>query len=139
MTRPGSQQLFAFISITFASCILISFFAIPNSIDAAAPASGNPVNGKALFEKRCTGCHTLDQNKEGPHLRGVYGRRAGSVGDFSYSDQLKASNFMWDDISLDKWLTNPDAVVPDNDMAFRVSNPQERADIIQFLRLSSGK
>jgi cytochrome c len=112
---------------------------IPNATVAASPTSGNATNGKVLFEKRCTGCHTLDKNKEGPHLRGVYGRKAGSVADFTYSDQLKALNVTWDEVSLDKWLTNPDAVAPDNDMAFRVSNPQERADIIQFLRVSSGK
>ena len=72
-------------------------------------------------------------------MKDVYGRRAGSLPDFSYSDELKAVNLTWDETSLDKWLTNPDAVAPDNDMAFHVSNPQERADIIQFLRISSGK
>ena len=65
--------------------------------------------------------------------------RAGTVADFSYSDELKASQIMWDEQSLDRWLINPDAMVTNNDMAFHVSNPQERADIIQFLRLSSGK
>jgi cytochrome c len=61
------------------------------------------------------------------------------LSDFSYSDELKAAHIIWDDRSLDQWLANPEAVVPNNDMAFHVSNPQERADIIQFLRLSSGK
>ena len=107
-------------------------------VEAATPA-GNAANGKQLFEKRCTGCHSLDNNKEGPRLHDVYGRKAGSVSDFTYSDELKAAHILWDERSLDQWLTNPDAVVPNNDMAFRVSNPQERADIIQFLRLSSGK
>jgi cytochrome c len=61
------------------------------------------------------------------------------VADFSYSDELKASQIMWDEQSLDRWLINPDAMVSNSDMAFHVSDPQERADIIQFLRLSSGK
>ncbi len=96
-------------------------------------------NGKVLFEKRCTGCHSLEKNKEGPRLAGVYGRRAGLVPDFSYSNELKNSKIKWDGGMLDKWLTNPDALVPDNDMAFHVSSPQERADIIEFLRVSSGR
>jgi cytochrome c len=107
-------------------------------VDAATPA-GNAASGKLLFEKRCTGCHSLDKNKEGPRLHDVYGRKAGSLSDFSYSDELKAAHIIWDERSLDQWLTNPDVVVPNNDMAFHVSNPQERADIIQFLRSSSGK
>lgn len=111
----------------------------PHASGAAGAAGGDADNGKHLFEKRCTGCHSLDNNKEGPRLHDVYGRKAGSVSDFGYSDQLKAAHIIWDEHSLDQWLTNPDAVVPDNDMAFRVADPHERADIIQFLRLSSGK
>ena len=129
--------------ILFSACWLLSI-AVPTcfspvGISAASAAGGDAGRGKVLFEKRCTGCHSLDTNKEGPRLRGVYGRKAGSVADFGYSDPLKAANFPWDKDSLDKWLSNPDAVVPDNDMAFRVANPQERADIIEFLRLSSGR
>jgi cytochrome c len=100
------------------------------------PGSGtaDPDRGKILFEKRCTGCHSLDQNKEGPHLRDVYGRRAGKVADFGYSDALKAAQFSWDDVSLEKWLTDTESVIPNNDMAFRVPSAEERADIIAFLR-----
>jgi cytochrome c len=117
----------------------LAIFCSPHASGAADAAKGDAKNGKQLFEKRCTGCHSLDKSKEGPRLRDVYGRKAGSVPDFNYSDELKAAHIIWDERSLDQWLTNPDAVVPDNDMAFHVSNPQERADIIQFLRLSSGK
>lgn len=134
MTRTGIGLL-GFTSATSILWVIISALLM----GAGSPASGTATAGKALFEARCTGCHTLDKNKEGPRLRGVLGRRAGSVVDFTYSDQLKASNLTWDEASLDKWLANPDALVPDNDMAFRVSNARERADIIQFLRLSSGK
>jgi cytochrome c len=119
--------------------LAIAILCSPRASGAAATTTGNPENGKQLFEKRCTGCHSLDNNKEGPRLHDVYGRKAGSVSDFGYSDQLKAAHIIWDEHSLDQWLTNPDAVVPDNDMAFRVADPHERADIIQFLRLSSGK
>jgi cytochrome c len=139
VTRNRTKQLLGVISATWVAGILTFAFMLPNAVGAATSTPGNADNGKVLFEKRCTGCHSLDKNKEGPRLRGVYGRKAASIADFSYSDPLKASNITWDEVALDKWLTNPDAVAPDNDMAFHVSNPQERADIIQFLRLSSGK
>ena len=96
-------------------------------------------HGRQLFEKRCTGCHSLDQNKEGPHLRGVYGRQAGKISGFSYSAALQSSQLIWDDALLDKWLTNTDSLIADNDMAFRVSNPAERADIIRYLKTLSVK
>jgi cytochrome c len=96
-------------------------------------------SGKALFEKRCGGCHALDRDKEGPRLRGVYGRVAGSVDSFQYSDALKKSKITWTDESLDKWLTDTEKLVPDNDMTFHVERPDERGEIIAYLKQNSGK
>jgi cytochrome c len=100
-------------------------------------ADNNP--GKQIFERRCTGCHALDNEKGGPRLRGVYGRPAASVASFPYSEALRKSGITWDSGTLDKWLTDPDAFIPDNDMAFRVTNPEERAAIIGYLMEISGK
>ena len=100
-------------------------------------AEDNP--GKLVFEKRCTGCHALDNEKTGPHLRGVYGRPAASLTTFPYSDALRKSGITWDSDTLDKWLTDTDALVPDNDMGFRVADPEERAAIIGYLKEESGK
>jgi len=93
--------------------------------------------GKQLFEKRCTGCHSLDNNKEGPHLRGVYGRQAGTAPSFNYSPALKSAHFVWDDQRLEKWLTDTQSVVEDNNMDFHVAKAEERAAIIQYLKLLS--
>jgi cytochrome c len=101
--------------------------------------TGDADRGKQLFEKRCTGCHSLDQDKEGPRLRNVYGRTAGSVSTFKYSDALKSAHLTWDDASLNKWLTDTESLIPDNDMSFHVPKADERADIIRFLKVSSGK
>jgi cytochrome c len=101
-------------------------------------ARGDPTRGAALFEKRCTGCHSLTQNHQGPRLLGVYGRTSGSVADYAYSPALKKSNVVWNQTTLDKWLTDPDAFIPGNEMDFLVSNPQERQDLIAFLRQKSG-
>jgi cytochrome c len=104
-----------------------------------AAGEGDPVRGKELFEKRCTGCHALTENHEGPRLLGVYGRTAGKAPGFAYSAALKKAGIVWDDASLDKWLADPDAFIAGNDMDFLVSKPQERLDLISYLRASSGK
>jgi cytochrome c len=91
-------------------------------------------DGKDLFARRCSGCHASDVNKEGPRLRGVYGRKAASLPDFSYSDALKKLNLHWDDATLDRWLTDPDAMAPDTDMSFRLSAVEERKAVIAFLK-----
>jgi cytochrome c len=106
---------------------------------AVAPLFANTSHGKDLFERRCTGCHALDHEKTGPRLRGVFGRPAGSVPSFPYSEAIRNSRIIWDASSLDKWLTDPDAFVPDNDMAFRVTNPEERTSIIEYLKELSQK
>jgi cytochrome c len=100
---------------------------------------GDPSRGRPLFEKRCVGCHTLTRNHEGPKLQGVYGRSSGSIADYAYSPALKKAKIVWDQQSLDKWLTDPDALVPGNNMDFLVSRPQERLDLIAFLRQISSK
>ena len=104
-----------------------------------AANAGDPIRGKDLFEKRCGGCHSLDADKEGPRLRNVYGRKAGSIASFKYSDALKGAQITWDQNSLDKWLTNTESVISDNDMDFHVPKADERADIIEYLRISSGQ
>ncbi len=91
-------------------------------------------DGQALFQKRCTGCHALDADHEGPRLRGVVGRPAGSVRTFTYSAGLQKAKFTWDEAKLDKWLTDTESVVADNDMAFRVPKQEERAAIIAYLK-----
>ena len=106
---------------------------------ASPGVSQDASRGKEVFEKRCTGCHALDSDKEGPRLRGVYGRTSGAVESFSYSDALKKAGIQWDAESLDRWLTDPDKVVPDNDMAFRMVKADERSDIIAYLKGLSSK
>jgi cytochrome c len=101
--------------------------------------TGEAGHGKELFERRCSGCHSADLNKEGPRLRGVYGRKAAGVAGFGYSDSLKKLNVRWDDASLDKWLINPDAMAPDTDMAFRLADGAERRAVIAYLKSLGGQ
>jgi cytochrome c len=90
--------------------------------------------GKDLFVRRCSGCHAPDLNKEGPRLRAVYGRKAASLPGFPYSKALKKADIRWDSASLDRWLSDPDSMVPDTDMGFRLSNAEERQAIIAYLK-----
>ena len=100
---------------------------------------GDAIRGKAIFERRCAGCHTMDQNREGPRLRGVVGRTSGSVTGYDYSPSLKNAHIIWDETALEKWLSGPDTLVPGNNMDFFVPKAQERRDVIRYLRESAGK
>jgi cytochrome c len=93
---------------------------------------GDPERGKALYPS-CTSCHSIDENEIGPRHRGVLGRKAGSVSDYAYSPALKASGVVWDKNTLDRWLTNPSAMVPGTKMYFLLADAQTRADIIAYL------
>jgi len=104
-------------------------------IQATGRAAGpDGVEGKEVFSRRCSGCHALDGDKEGPRLRGVFGRKAGSVAGFRYSEALRRSRIVWDEGLLEKWLENTEAVVPENDMEFRVANPAERRALVEYLK-----
>jgi len=98
-----------------------------------------PASGKELFERRCGGCHALDRDKEGPRLGGVYGRMAGSVDSFEYSEALRNSRIIWNDESLDQWLIDPEQFVPNNNMAFHLEKAGERRDVIAYLKKNSGR
>ena len=102
--------------------------------EAALAGDGDAVQGKAVFEKRCTGCHAMAVDREGPRLAGVYGRKAGSIGGFTYSAGLKNSGVTWNDATLEKWLSDPDLMVPDNNMSFSVPKAEERRNLIAYLK-----
>jgi cytochrome c len=99
------------------------------------PAEGDLTNrGRELYEKRCGGCHALDNAKVGPPLRSIFGRRAAADPSFPYSDGLKKALLVWDEANLDRWLADPEAVASDNDMGFRLSRAEERSAIIAYLK-----
>ncbi len=109
-------------------------FVIALVIQSRGATGTDPVSGKDLFGRRCSGCHATDASKEGPRLRGVVGRKAGTVADFQYSDALRNSGITWTEGQLMKWLENPEALVKGNDMEFRVVNADERAALVSWLK-----
>lgn len=98
-----------------------------------ATAAVDVARGEQLYQG-CQDCHSLDSNDVGPMHRGVFGRPAGSVPDYSYSAALKGSGITWDDRTLDKWLADPQALVPGTKMFYHLESPQDRADVIEFLK-----
>jgi cytochrome c len=106
----------------------------PGGTEAALGGEGDAARGKAVFEKRCIGCHALEADREGPRLAGVYGRKAGSVAGFNYSAGLKDSGITWTDAMLEQWLSDPDLVVKDNNMSIGVPKAEERRDLIAYLK-----
>jgi cytochrome c len=102
------------------------------AVDPAC-AAGDAARGEQLYEG-CQDCHSLDKNDFGPRHRGVFGRKAGSLPDYAYSDALKHANFVWDEQTLDRWLANPQAFVPGAKMFYHLDKAQDRADVIEFLK-----
>lgn len=90
--------------------------------------------GRELFSKRCTGCHSLTEDGEGPRLGGVFGRTSGSVPSYQYSPALKNAHIVWNETTLDKWLADPDQMASGTQMDFSLSKPQERQEIIRYLK-----
>jgi cytochrome c len=107
--------------------------ALASTAALGAPLDGNAVQGQAIYESRCTACHSLDHSRIGPAHRGVFGRHVASVPGFDYSPALRRSNVVWGAKTLDRWLTGPEAFIPGQKMGFSVTDPQDRADVIAFL------
>ena len=96
--------------------------------------AGDAKRGKQLYESRCIGCHSIEENRVGPAHRGVFGRKAGSVEGYVYSPALKSARVVWSEKTLDRWLTNPEATIPGQKMGFAVPSANDRADLIEYLR-----
>jgi cytochrome c len=115
------------VSLLLASSVILG-------MAGSAWADGDAARGKTLFS-RCSTCHTItNQNKVGPSLAGVVGRKAGTVEGARYSKALPASGIVWGDQTLDSFLADPAKVVPGTSMMVKLPNAQDRADIIAYLK-----
>ena len=101
----------------------------------AAPAA-DPAAGQQIFKAQCGICHSVAAgvNGIGPTLFGVVGRSAGSVAGFNYTADQKKLGLVWAAATLDKYLANPRAMVPDTTMIYAgLKDDAERADLIAYL------
>ena len=103
--------------------------------------AGDAARGEPLWRK-CASCHTLEangRNRAGPRLHGVFGRVAGSVPDYKYSDALKNSGIIWTDQTLDSYIKDAEAFVPGTKMYGGLSQDADRADLLTFLKDAAGR
>jgi glucose/arabinose dehydrogenase len=104
-------------------------------IVARAQSGGDPAQGQTFFSQDCALCHSVEAGvtQQGPSLSGVFLRRAGSLGNFNYTAALKNSGLIWDAPTLDKFLTNPNALVPGTVMPISVADATNRQNLIAYL------
>lgn len=102
----------------------------------AASAGGAPdaQRGEQIYA-RCLACHALAYDRVGPRHCGLFGRRAGSVPGFEYSSAMKKSKIIWNEKTLDRFLTKPLRMIPGSTMTYDgIPDRQERADLIAYLK-----
>jgi len=111
---------------------------IPPTGDAAASAERELYARGEILSFACRPCHGLapgDESPLGPHLYGVFGRKAGTSGTFGYSPALRDSGIVWTAETLDAWLAEPQAFLPGNGMAFAgFRSADDRRALIAYLR-----
>ncbi|WP_333843366.1 c-type cytochrome [Pelomicrobium sp.] len=99
---------------------------------------GDPRAGEEIYS-RCLACHALAYDRTGPRHCGLFGRRAGSVPGFPYSEAMKRSGIVWDEHTLERFLADPLKTIPGTAMGYAgIADPKERADLIAYLRQASG-
>jgi len=107
-----------------------------------APALAQDDAGQIAFNNACRTCHTVREgdNRLGPSLSRVIGRKAGSLPNYNYSESMKKADIVWDKQNLDRFIANPDAVVSGNNMKpyGGIASAEERAKIVAFLE-SAGR
>lgn len=104
----------------------------------AVHAAPDAARGQQLYA-RCAACHALAFDRVGPRHCGLLGRRAGSVPGFDYSPAMKKSSIVWTEKTLDRFLTQPLAMVPGSSMTYAgVPAASDRADLIAYLKAASG-
>ncbi len=103
-------------------------------------AQGNPQKGSQVF-RQCLACHSIEPGRHltGPSLGNIWGRKAGTAKDFyRYSKALKNANISWNAETLDAWLKDPSAFIPNNSMGFAgIDGAQARQDLIAYLKVAS--
>jgi cytochrome c len=109
----------------------------------AALALADTEDPQVAYNNSCRTCHSAKEgdHRLGPSLAGVVGRKAGSAPGYKFSTSMQSANIVWDEKTLDAFITNPDHVVSGNAMKpfGGIDSPEQRAQIIAYLKSISGK
>lgn len=114
---------------TFMIVVPSSGLAVAGTVDLAA--------AEVQFKKSCGTCHTVEpggKHRQGPNLNGVYGRSAGTVEDFKYSDVLATGGWIWDAATLAPWIENSQKARPGTNMNYRQRKAEKRTLILAYLK-----
>ena len=102
------------------------------------PTSQDVRKGEAVYS-RCVACHTLQHDMVGPRHCGLFGRTAGAVAGFDYSPAMRASRIVWNEKTLDRFLSDPMKAIPGTSMTYSgIPDRDERAALIAWLKQASG-
>jgi len=130
--RSGSGR---FALLSGIACLFLS---ISSASDEMAPQNEDVASGQLLFNNVCRTCHSIREgdNRLGPHMRGIIGRKAGSLPNYSYSNAMRGADFVWDEENLERFIANPDETVPGNNMKpyGGLASAESRAKLIAFLK-----
>jgi cytochrome c len=119
-----------FRSVISSLLLMTASFAMAQSSTTAA---GSAIKGKEIYNARCSACHSVDDNRVGPMHLGVFGRKAGGVKSYRYSDALAKSKVIWNRDSLTAWLANPEMLIPGQRMGYAMDNDKDREDMVAYL------
>ena len=110
------------------------------ALGTSAPAQADSDAGQLLYNNACRTCHTLKEgdNRLGPNLHAIIGRKSGSLGGYGYSDSMAKSDIVWDKATLDRFIADPQAVVRGNKMQpyGGIASAEDRAKIIAYMEAS---
>lgn len=122
--------------------IFAAFLLAAAGSPAVAQVEGDPKRGGEIY-RSCVACHSLRPgvHLSGPSLAEIWDKKAGSIESFKrYSAGLKSSDFVWDENTLNAWLADPVAMVPDTYMTFRgIQDDRARTDLVAFLQRTSSR
>lgn len=139
MKRPTLRQILALLMFGAAAHVSLSAFAETPAISETAPVPvvGDAERGRLAFAP-CRTCHYPEQgygHHNGPSLWEVFGRTAGTAAGYAYySEELKSAGFAWTPELLELWLANPRRFLPNSTMVVFETTPQQRADLIEYLK-----
>ena len=119
----------------FRAFVMAAAAGLTVSAGVTGAAAQDAQAGEKVY-RACQACHAIDreQNRVGPHLVGLFGREAGSVEGFKYSDAMANADITWNEETLSKYLAAPNQYIPGNRMAYPgVRDEQDLANLIAYL------
>lgn len=125
-------------------CLTVALSGMGCMLSSHSSLSQENASEQQVFNNACRTCHTTKEgdNRQGPNLYRIVGRKAGSLSDYNYSSAMKGAGFVWDKEKLERFIANPDEVVPGHNMKpySGLASADERTKIIAFLQsVSTGQ